>query len=103
MKVQFLQPNVDLEQLGLLPHFLNDRNPLPARQQFNDAYAHGGGWIPFPGHTFDSVTHALKYPEDPKMLPLAMMTLRTERIYFYENAWVCIVQPDGTYEVSRMD
>lgn len=26
-----------------------------------------------------------------------------ETIYLYQHAWVCIVQEDGSFEVSRMD
>jgi hypothetical protein len=95
--------NVDPELLGLLPSFLHVGDPRSAREQFDANYAHGGGWNAFEGHKLDPLTGALKYPGDPRLLPLAVTKLRDETIYFYENAWVCIVQPNGSYEVARMD
>src|SRR5258708_6821588 len=99
-----LNPNpraVDL--LGYIPMFLSESDPRPAKEQFDLAYAHGGGWLPMNGWRLDLVTGWLKYPGDPVYKPIARAELRDEVIFVYEHAWVSIVQPDGSYEVARMD
>lgn len=35
------------EVLGFIPQFLSDFDPRPAAEQFDEAYAHGGGWHSF--------------------------------------------------------
>ena len=39
---------------------------------------------------------------DPAMV-LAVTRLRDETILLYEMDWVAVIQPDGAFEVSRMD
>lgn len=90
-----------LRQLGLIPEFVSAADPRPAREQFNTNYAHGGGWRPFQG--FTRTKAGLEYPDDPAMKLLASTHLRDELIEVYQYSWVCIVQPDGSYEISRMD
>lgn len=89
--------------VGAIPMFLSELDPRPAREQFHTAYSHGGGWFPMEGWTFDSVTHTIKYPGEPKRQPLAEATLRDEHIFVYESAWVVILAPDGAFEISRMN
>ena len=91
------------EQLGFIPDFLSDRDERPAREQINERYAHGGGWRPLPGWTFDAKTMILQYPGDPPLRPLAFTTLHGEVIIFYPHAQVLILTSDGKYEVARMD
>lgn len=93
--------------IGLIPEFLSELDPRPAAEQFNERYAHGGGWYPMDGWQFTSF-NGIKYPGDPVYLPVARIDLHTgkdrpETIFVYEHAWVAIVQADGTYEVARMD
>ena len=98
-----------LERTGYIPTFLSEEDPRPARDQFNENYAHGGGWMPFKGcklHT--GGTMALTYPGDPPLYPVASAVLHPnsahpERIFVYPYAWVLILQDDETWEVSRMD
>jgi hypothetical protein len=96
-------PRAVIEALGFIPEFLNDLDPRPAREQFNESYAHGGGWRKFDGFEMDPKDHGITYPGDPTYMPLASLTLRDETIFIYPHAWVAIVQPDGTYEIARMD
>ena len=103
IKFKLLHPKMTEEHLGLLPEFLSESDPSPARTQLDENYRHGGGWDPFKGFKFDLVTKSLKYPGDPPMKPLAVAKLRDEEIYFYDGAWVAVVQPNGDYEVARMD
>lgn len=97
------------EWLGIIPLFLNERDERPAAAQINDEYAHGGGWRPLNNGKWimDKPTGLLVYDaegESPESYrPLAEARLRDERLYFYDCAWVAIVQPDGSFEVSRLD
>lgn len=101
---KFLVKGFTSEHLGFLPGMLDIDNPKPAKEQFNDAYGHGGGWRPMSKFKMvNPKTFKIYYPGDPAMLPLAMTKLRDETILFYDYAMVCIVQPDGSFEVARMD
>jgi hypothetical protein len=98
-----LHPQATLEMLGYLPDFISPANPACARDQLDRAYAHGGGWRPFTGHTFDKEHLTLKYPGDPPQPALATTMLRDEQIIVFNCAWVMILQKDGTFEYARMD
>ena len=91
------------ELMGLIPTFLSEANPASAREQLHVNYAHGGGWHPFKGFTYDPTTKTLHYPGDPVVSYISYAHLRDEVIIIFEHAWVAIVQPDGTYEIARMD
>ena len=93
-------PQANLEMLGYIPSFLHEDDLRPARKQFDDAYI--SGWNPFKGHTM-LPNGNLAYPGDPEVRLLAETKLRDEVIRFYDHAWVAIIQPDGSYEISRMD
>lgn len=97
-----LRPGATQEILGLLPYFWAATDQRPAREQAHTAYAHGGGWRKFEGFVLRA-DGSLKYPGDPALQCLAIARLREETIRVYVGAWVAIVQPDGSYEVSRMD
>jgi hypothetical protein len=91
------------EMLGYIPDMLHEEDPRSAREQLDSNYQHGGGWQPFEG--FEMLPNGnLQYPGDPCTLLLAEAMLHgKEMIRFYNHSWVAIVQPDGTFEVSRMD
>jgi len=103
IQFQMLDPRMTTAHLGLLPEFFNPLDPRPAKEQIDQNYAHGGGWSPMAGFKFDVVSLKLSYPGDPPMRPLAWAKLRDELIIFYDHSWLAIVQPDGSYEVSRVD
>lgn len=94
---------VDPEVLGYIPQFFSDLDPRPAKEQIDEAYAHGGGWRPLEGWQFYPRTEAIHYPGDPPLMPIAGTRLRDEVIYVYPHAWVNIVQPDGSFEIARID
>jgi len=95
-------PKATPEMLGIIPCFLDEDDPRPAAEQFNDAYSHGGGWRSMPGFTM-LPNGNLSYPGDPPVELLAETRLRDEVVRFYDFAWVAIVQPDGSYDICRMD
>lgn len=87
--------------LGYLPSFLDEDDPRSAREQLNANYPFGG-WQPFKGFTMLADGN-LAYPGDPPTILLAETKLRDETVRFYQHAWVAVVQPDGSFEVCRMD
>jgi hypothetical protein len=97
-----LHPNMTPAHLGLLPGMLSLEDPRPAKEQFNERYAHGGGWSPFKGFTLHA-DNTLTYPQDPPLRPLAQLQFRDELIVFYDHAWVVIIQKDRCFEACRMD
>lgn len=101
IKFELKHPKATQEMLGYIPRFLDENNPESAKVQLNDNYQHGGGWDPFQG--FKMTSQGLEYPGDAPTRLLADGKLREEIIRIYEHAWVAIVQPDGSYEISRMD
>lgn len=93
---------LDVRILGYIPAFLSENDPRPAKEQVDAAYSHGGGWQSFPGFTMLPNGDML-YPGDPVTRCLFETRLRDETIRFYEHAWLAIVQPDGTFDVARID
>lgn len=99
---QLLHPKMTPDHLGLIPSLLSSLDPRPAKEQIHENYEHGGGWTPnVVKFTLDD--EGLHYPGDAVMIPLAEAKLRDETIRFYTHAWTAIIQPDGSYEVSRLD
>ena len=88
---------------GLIPHMLREADSRPAAEQFNERYAHGGGWRPMAGWSYDESTGEISYPGDPALSPIASIGLRDETIIIYQHAWVAIIQANGDLEVARMD
>lgn len=93
------------EQYKLVLSFLRDDDTRPAREQFNERYAHGGGWRPSETFKKFKVTENqwMYYPGDPPIKPIAVIRLHEERIFIYEHDIIRIVQPDGSHEICRMD
>jgi hypothetical protein len=92
----------DVETWGFIPGFLDESDPRPAREQFNERYR--GGWMPAPpGLKLDPATVSLTYPGDPPMRPVSVGQFRSEMLLLYPSSWVCILQKDGSWEVARMD
>jgi len=102
MKWELLHPRANMAMLGLVPDFLSEDDPASAKEQIDKNYRHGGGW-----HTFNGFKRLgaieLQYHGDPPLVALAQTMLRKERIVFYQHSWVAIFQPDGTFEVARVD
>ena len=75
----------------MLPDFIDQNDPRPAREQFDANYAHGGGWHPIEGFIHrKGVT--IEYPGDPPYHPIAMWPLRNELIVVYRYGLVAIFQ-----------
>jgi hypothetical protein len=90
--------------LGFLPEILLPEDKRPVREQLADRYAHGGGYNPFKGFKLDRMTMTLRYPGDPPFRPGAMTQIGDEQVYFYPHgAWLLILQPNGDFDVTRVD
>ena len=89
------------ETLGFIPSFLDANDPRGAAAQINDAYV--SGWSPMKGFELGLNPVSLKYPGDPRMYAVSHTTLRQERLYLFPSAWLLILQPDNSFEVSRID
>ena len=93
-------PQATLDMLGFIPLFLDTEDERPAKVQLRENY--GYGWAPLPD--FKMLPDGnLSYPGDPPVRLLAETKLRDETIRFYDCAWVAVIQPDGSFEASRMD
>jgi hypothetical protein len=108
MSIHFtlLDQSLSREVLGWLPLLLDDHDPRPASEQFDDRYRHGGGWHPIPGFTLPNrETLFLHYDGDPLYQPIAVaiLPLTRETIVFYRHEWVAVFKPDRSFEVSRID
>lgn len=90
------------DDVGMIPAWLDEADPRPAREQLNEHYQHGGGWDPFHGFRLNR-NGSIQYPGDPPLRPLAMMKLRDEAIAVFPHAWVMILQKNGSFEICRMD
>lgn len=102
MIIKELQPRA-IERAGYIPGFLDPDDPRPVKDQINDSYKHGGGWRPFEGVKLDPTTRKLRYPGDPPMTPYLEIRFGDELVLIYPFGWVMIQQPDGTYEVAKVD
>ena len=91
--------------LGYLPGFLSDQDSRTMKEQINANYQHGGGWSPFGEGQWkmNPETHALKFPEDPPLNPVALAQIREETLFVYPHGVCAIVQKDGSFEVARLD
>ena len=105
-----LHPIFTPESMGWIPTFLSAEDPRSARDQFDAHYAFAGGWSPT--RSFDLVDGVLRSslpdnpedgPPDEPLEPLSFCRLRDEVIRFYRHDWVSIEQPDGSFEVARLD
>lgn len=111
-QLSYFQYSLD-DLVGFIPEFLSNDDPRPAKEQIDAAYQHGGGWRRFNGFEYCPDDHSIKYPGDPRMMPVASCVLhadsahhseaKPETIYVYPSAWVNIVQADGSYEIARID
>lgn len=99
----FVPYHWDSDVTGFLPEILDPNDPRPVADQLNEFYAHGGGYRPMEKWSFDPVTWVLTYPEDPPMRPLAMTWINRQCVILYPSSFLVILEPDGTFAVTRVD
>jgi hypothetical protein len=95
-------PGFTIEHLGFLPDILWPDDPRSVKDQLNDRYAHGGGYRSSSGFKLCK-DMALKWPGDPLQRPLAAVLINQELVVFYPHAFLLVMQPDGSFEVTRVD
>jgi hypothetical protein len=100
-----LHPELNAQQTldawGFIPSFLDEDDERPAKEQFNDRYAFGGGWRPVEGVKLEG--NVMRFPGDPPFKALSLIQFNDEVIMLFVASMVAIVQQDGSYEVARMD
>lgn len=102
VRFELRHPRATVEMLGYIPMFLDVKDPRSAKEQLHESYEHGGGWRPFKG--FKVLPNGnISYAGDPPLQLIAEVTIRKETVRIYQNAWVMIMQEDGSYEISKMD
>lgn len=89
--------------LGMIPEMVSADDPRPVAEQFNENYAHGGGWGPMVGWKLDLDDLIISYDDDTPLSPVAVAKCRDETIVVYRDAWAAIIDKDGNFQVSRMD
>ncbi|HEU5116458.1 MAG TPA: hypothetical protein VFT74_07260, partial [Isosphaeraceae bacterium] len=97
--------------LGFIPTFILDSDPRSLQEQIEERYAHGGGWRPMDGWTHEWVRRIgqgtvldICYPGDPWLSPVASTTLRNQRLFVYQHAWVAIAtEASSSIEIARLD
>jgi hypothetical protein len=100
MQWEAKHPRANMGALGFIPSFLSEADQRPAAEQLHEAYQ--GGWAPFKG--FEMLPDgSISYPGDPALPVLFEVKLRDETIRVYPYAWVAVIQPDGSFEIARMD
>ncbi len=110
MSWQMKTPVASLDVMGAIPDYISADDPRSAREQFDAHYAFAGGWQPFKGFDLvDGVLHSNRPdspedgPPDEPLEPLSQFRLRDELVRFYRHDWISIEQPDGGFEVARID
>lgn len=88
--------------LGLIPYFLDEADERSAKEQIHASYAYGGGWRSFNGFELKA-DNSIKHPGGPALRPIAYAKLRDEEIFIYPYARVLIRQPNGDFEIARID
>lgn len=95
-------PDRLIQAMGELPYYVSERDPRPARLQFEANYRFGTHWMDGWQMTPDGT---LCYPGDPALFPIGRIKLARESVFFYPGAWVAIIQhadPED-YVVARFD
>lgn len=91
----------DREAAGLLPVVLQSGNSRPAREQLQDRYSHGGGYMPVPGNWSLTVgpvgRWSLGYPGDPpyREVSRAYLPHSRELLVLFECSFMVIVESAG--------
>lgn len=101
-KWEMLVPGFTMEHLGLVPYWFDSEDKRTVRELIETYYQHGGGFRNIDGCTM-AENQTIKYPGDPRMKPLAKMQHGDELVLMYDYAILAIVQPDGTFQVTRVD
>jgi hypothetical protein len=99
-----LDPYFSPQGLGFLPDILLADDKRSVREQLDDRYAHGGGYRDRNFTKFRlGKNMALHWPGDPPQHPLAATLINDELVVFYSHAMLLVMQPDGTWKVTRVD
>lgn len=101
--VYYMRPGYRPEDIGFVPYFFEAGDERHPAEQIAERYAHGGGWTPQEGFTIEE--DGLRYKDGAKdrLLFSFMVHGHPQTLHLYECAWLAIVEPDGSFAVSRVD
>lgn len=102
---ELVHPRADIDMLGYVPLFITRTSDVPLKKQFDAEYVSGwktsaSKWVR------DTERNTLQgHPEDPPFPMIARYQHKPtgELLEFYTSCFTAIVQPDGTFEVARLD
>lgn len=97
---------IGASRLGIIPMFLDPTDTRSMKDQIAERYI--GGWHPMDGWSvknsgvpFEAVA---TYPEDPPYREAGRIMMGEETLILFEpGSFAAIIQPDGSFEVSRCD
>jgi hypothetical protein len=100
---ELVHPRATFDMLGYVPGFIDISSDAPLRDQINAGYVSGwhrsaSEWV--------RISNTLQgHPEDPPFPMIARYRHQPtgELLEFYTSCYTAIVQPDGTFEVARLD
>jgi hypothetical protein len=113
--ITFTSQKVPYYDFGFLPGFFDESDSRPAKEQLHENFQHGGGFMSMPGFSleradipYEEGDALLIYDkgsedEEPPLEELGRAKLRDETLIFFNYSWLAIVQPDGSFEVTRVD
>jgi len=101
VKWEVLDKQLTQKNISYLKFFLHEDDQRSASEQINERYRYGS-WHNFKGfkHLGDGV---IQFQDAPVDYPIAKAHLRAEVIYAYRYDWIAVFQPDGSFEVSRVN
>jgi hypothetical protein len=98
-------PQANEHGLGHLPGLISEDDPRGAAAQVDENYI--GGWHPdsdctVPDDTLRTFWHRY-HPDAPPLQLVAEAQLRDETLRFYSHSQLAIIQPSGSFDVSRVN
>lgn len=99
---KMLHPKMSIDHLGFIPCWFIEGDLRRAEQVIDDCYRHGGGFRQFKGFALRA-DNSIKYPGDPILKPLASAQYGDELLVFYDSAFLAIIQPDRSFQITRVD
>lgn len=89
--------------IGFIPDFLSPDCEDSAAKQIGRNYKHGGGWRPLEGYSLDLEPGIVTHSSGLQMRPIAAAVMRAEVIAIYPRGYVAIIQPNGVFEIAKVD
>lgn len=92
-----------MQEWGIVPTFLDPRDPRPAWEQIDEHYQ--AGWHPLPGFEITETDSGvmLAYAGDPPLHSISALRFRDETLYMCPHEWCVAKGRSGEWEACRLD